>query len=517
MVEVIENKVLTFVTRKADQIAALIPKSQILERRGDLAKVAVNWGYDEFRLLKNLKIKDVPHPILGRYKWPGIYKPFEHQRYTAAFLATHPRAFVLSDAGTGKTSAAAWAADYLMQRGEVTRVLIVCPVSIMETAWRSDLFKTVMHRTVALAIGSRGKREAVIAGGYEFVIINFDGVKVVREALEAAEFDLIIVDEANAVKTSTTGRWKALNSLVRPDTRLWLMTGTPAAQSPMDAYGLAKLANPASVPRFAGTFRDMVMTKVTQFRWIPKINAQDIVFDVLQPAIRYTKEECLDLPDMLYTKRFVPLTSQQKYYYKLIKDEMMALAAGEEITAVNAADKLNKLLQISSGAAYSTDKEVIEFDISNRFAELETVIRQTSHKVIVFVPYRHVLEKVKDELLKVGISVEAISGSVPATQRGDIIKRFQTEVDPKVILIIPQAAAHGITLTKADTVVWWGPVPSAELYIQGNARAHRAGQRNPVTVVRLQGSPVENRVYALLDGKLDLHRGLIELYQQEIS
>jgi SNF2 family DNA or RNA helicase len=295
------------------------------------------------------------------------------------------------------------------------------------------------------------------------------------------------------------------------------MTGTPAAQSPVDAYGLAKIVNPASVPRFFGAFRDQVMYKVTQFKWIPKASAAETVHRVLQPAIRFTKEECLDLPDMLYTTRDVPLTKQQLQYYEVIRKNMMATAAGEQITAVNAAGLLNKLLQVSQGSAYSTEREVIEFDITNRYNELLDVVRGTTHKVIVFVPFRHVLERLTELLSKDGITNAAIHGGTPGSLRATFIKQFQTETDPKVILLIPQAAAHGVTLTKADTVVWWGPVPSAELYMQGNARAHRAGQRNPVTVVRLQGSPVEKRIYALLDGKLDMHQALVQLYEEEIA
>lgn len=515
--QIIDNKAILFVTKKFDQITSLIPKSKVIERKGDKAKILVNWGFTETRLLRNLQIKDVPSPILGRYRWPGVFTPFDHQRTTAAFLTTHPRCLVLSEAGTGKTSAAAWAADYLMTQGQISKVLIVCPVSIMDTAWRSDLFKTVMHRTVAIASGSRDKRIQIINGDYDFTIINFDGVKVVRKELEEADFDLVIVDEATAIKSVTTDRWKALASLLKPTTRLWLMTGTPAAQSPVDAYGLAKLVNPSSVPRHFGAFRDQVMIKVTQFKWMPKREAQDIVYNVLQPAIRFTKEECLDLPDMLYTTRHVELTKQQKHYYDLIRKEMIATAAGEEITAVNAAGKLNKLLQISQGVAYTTEKEVIQFDVSNRVTELLDVISQTRHKVIVFVPFRHAMDMLYDALRKAGVTADVIHGGVPSGQRAEIIKRFQTEDDPKVILLIPQAAAHGVTLTRADTVVWWGPVPSAELYLQGNARAHRAGQKNAVTVVRLQGSSVESHVYGMLDGKVDLHQGLVDLYRQEIA
>lgn len=515
--QIIENKALLFTTSKAAQITALIPRSKVLETRGDMSRILVHWGDTETRLLRNLRIKAVPNPILGKYSWPGVYTPFEHQRTTAAFLATHPRCFCLSEAGTGKTSAAAWAADYLMAQGTVSRVLVVCPVSIMDTAWRSDLFKTVMHRGVALAVGAKAKRVAIVNGGYEFVIINFDGVKVIREELAQANFDLIIVDEATAIKSVQTDRWKALASLVKADTRLWLMTGTPASQSPVDAYGLAKLVNPTSVPRHFGAFRDSVMLKLDMYRWMPKASAQDTVHRVLQPAIRFTKAECLDLPDMLYTTREVPLTTQQSKYYEQIRKSMMALAAGEEITAVNAAGLLNKLLQISQGVAYTVGRDVIEFDVSNRVTELLDVIAQTSHKVIVFVPFRHALEMLEQALAKAGVTTASIHGGTPGPHRSTYIKQFQTEDDPKVILLIPQAAAHGVTLTRADTVVWWGPTSSAELYIQGNARAHRAGQKNAVTVVRLQGSPVERRMYGMLDGKVDLHQGLVELFRQEIE
>lgn len=506
-----------FVTRKADQITALIPKSTVLERNGDMAKVLVNWGFDEAQILRNMKIKDVPHPILGRYAWPGVYLPFEHQRTTAAFLATHPRCYCFNEAGTGKSAAVAWAADYLMKRGKVKRVLVICPVSIMDTAWRSDLFKTVMHRSVSIATGDRRRRAAIINDGAEFVIINFDGVETVANTLMAGGFDLIVIDEGTALKNPQTDRWKSVAALVKANTRLWLLTGTPASQSPLDAYGLAKLVTPDRVPRFMGAFRDKVMVKITNFKWVPKVNAQDIVFDALQPAIRFTKAECLDLPEMLYVTRDIPLTAQQKKYYELIRKQMIATAAGEEISAVNAAAMINKLLQISQGAAYTDTREVIEFDVSNRVNELLDVVDQAAQKVLVFTPFRHSLDMLEDRLIKAGISVECIHGGVAANKRADIIKRFQTEDSPRLLLLQPQATAHGITLTRADTIVWWGPVSSVELYLQANARIHRAGQTQKTTVIHLQGSPVEKRMYTMLHSKVDDHQMLVDLYKQELE
>jgi SNF2 family DNA or RNA helicase len=515
--QIIEDRALLFNTRKAGQITAIIPKSKVVASNGDIDQLLVNWGFDEVQLLRNMGIKDVPSPIRGRYKWPGMFTPFDHQRTTADFLTLHPRCFVFNEAGTGKTSAAAWAADYLMTQGKVKRVLIVCPVSIMETAWRSDLFKTLMHRTVAIAQGTRTQRQAVIKGNYEFVIINFDGVKVVTQELIDGGFDLIIVDEANAIKTVQTERWKCLAALVKPTTRLWMMTGTPASQSPLDAYGLAKLVNPDAVPKFFGSFRDRVMIKLSQYRWVPRQDAQSIVHQVLQPAIRFTKEECLDLPDMLYSTREVPLTPQQSKYYDAIRKQMAVIAAGAEVTAVNAASMLNKLLQISQGAVYTDDRDVVEFDVDNRVNELLDVIAGTNEKVLVFVPYRHTLEMLNDRVIKAGYTTATIHGGVAANKRAEIIKQFQTEDDPRVLIMVPQATAHGITLTRANQVVWWGPVSSTEIYIQANARAHRAGQKNCVTVTHLQGSPVERRMYSLLQNKVDLHQALVDLYKQVLD
>jgi SNF2 family DNA or RNA helicase len=295
------------------------------------------------------------------------------------------------------------------------------------------------------------------------------------------------------------------------------MTGTPASQSPVDAYGLAKLVDPTSVPKFFGAFRDRVMLKLTQFKWVPKQDSQQTVYNVLQPAIRFTKAECLDLPDLLYSSRDVPLTPQQMKYYTQLKKQMIAIAAGEEITAVNAAAMLNKLLQVSQGAVYTDTGEVVEFDVSNRIAALMEVIESTDNKVLIFVPYRHTLDMLRESLTKDGYAVEAIQGGMPPNQRAEIIKRFQTEDNPRILLLSPQATAHGITLTKADQVVWWGPVSSTEIYLQANSRAHRAGQVNHVTVTHLQGSPVERRMYTMLQSNIDLHLGLVDLYKQVLD
>ena len=499
-------------------VTQYVKRSEVLSQQSDKTDMLVYWGLEEMQTIA--KIHDdikIPSPILRDYKWPGMYTPFDHQKTTASFLSLRDRAFCFNEAGTGKTSSVIWAADYLMTQGLVKRVLVICPLSIMYSAWQADIFKTAMHRTVAVAYGDAHKRKKILSGDYEFVIINFDGVGIVQDDIPKLGFDLIVIDEANAYKTATTKRWKTLNRILMPSTKLWMLTGTPASQSPIDAYGLAKLVAPGKVPRTYGSWRDKVMTQITRFKWVPKPNARDQVFAALQPAIRYTKKECLDLPELVYQTREVPLTAQVNKYYKALKSQLMIEAAGEEVSAVNAAAALSKLLQISGGAVYTDTHEVIEFDISPRLNALMEVIDETEHKVVIFVPFRHTIDIVSNHLNAQGVSNEIIQGSVSARERSEIINRFQTMTSPRVLVIQPQSASHGVTLTAANTVVFWSPVMSVETYLQCVARIDRVGQQNSMTVVHLQGSEVERKMYQMLQGKVSLHEKLVDLYKQELG
>ena len=507
--QILKNKALLLRLKNPNKVTTVVEKSRELSNN----QVVVNWGVDEAHTLKKLNIK-VPSPIEGQYQWSGQYTPYEHQKVTSAFLTMNRRAFCFNEQGTGKTASAIWASDFLMTQGKIRRVLVICPLSIMDSAWRNDLFSFAMHRTVDVAYGAKEKRRKIINQGSDYVIINYDGVEIVADDIAKGGFDCIIVDEATHYKNAQTKRWKTLNKLLTDQTWLWMMTGTPAAQSPLDAYGIAKLVNPTSVPRFFGSFRDMVMYKITNFKWKPKETASDTVYNALQPAIRYTKDECLDLPPLVYVKREVELTRQQKKYYKELKDRLVLQTAGEEVTAPNAAINMSKLLQISSGAVYTDNGEALEFDIKNRYKVLREVIDESSKKVLVFVPFKHTIDILTNKLLDDGIATEVIRGDVSAPKRTDIFHRFQTKDNPRVLVIQPQSAAHGVTLTAANTVVWWGPTSSLETYAQANARVHRAGQDHKCTVVQLQGSPVEKRVYTLLDSRIDVHTKMIDLYKE---
>ena len=439
--EIIDNKAVVLRTRDPAKYS-IIPKHKILSEIDGVYEVAVYWGLDEARVLKNLGVKDIRSPITGRYNWPGKFTPMDHQIDTSAFLTMNRRAFCFNDPGTGKTLSALWAAD----------------------------------------------------------------------------FDLVIVDEANAYKNPSTRRWKALATIIKPTTYLWMMTGTPASQSPVDAYGLAKLVNPNGVPKFQTAWRDKVMNKISMFKWAPKVNANDLVFSALQPAVRFTKEQCLDLPPVVTVTREAPMTPQQNKYYKLLKEQMMVSAAGQTISAVNAGVAVNKLLQISCGAAYTDDKEVVVFDAGPRLAVLDEVLEETARKVIIFAMFRSSIDTIVTHLLKRGYGVDQIHGDVSATKRGHIINDFQTQPTIRVLVMQPQATAHGITLTAADTVVFFGPLMSVEMYTQCIARADRKGQNSDkVTVVHIESSPIERRMFKAMEGKVSDHSLLVGMFDHEIK
>lgn len=516
--EILENKAVRFRTRDPHKYS-VIPKHHVQAIPGGY-EVTVYWSLDEMRVLKNLGVKNAPSPIERTYNWPGRYKPMSHQKATAGFLTLHRRAFNFGDPGTGKTISALWAADYLMQRGEVRRVLVVCPLSIMQSAWMGDINRSVIHRSAVVAHHAQASRRIeLIQGDYEIVIINYDGLNLCADEIKAdGRFDLVIIDEANGYSNAQTKRWKSLAKIIQPHTFLWMMTGTPAAQSPLNAYGLAKLVNPTAVPGYFTGWRDKVMNKITTFKWAPKPGAKDLVFSVLQPAIRFTKAQCLDLPPVVKQTREVALTAQQLKYYRLIKDQMLAVAAGESISAVNKAAVVSKLLQISAGAALTDDKDVVEFDATPRLNVLLEVLEETQRKVIIFALFRASIDVISTFLKKHGIATEEIHGGVTATKRGDIIQRFQNAQDPRVLVMQPQATAHGITLTAADTVIFFGPLMSVEQYVQCIARADRQGQNSDkVTVIHIQGSPIEKKMFDAMDLKVDDHAVLTQMFDEEMG
>lgn len=452
---------------------------------------------------------------------------------------------------------------------------------------------------------------------------------------------------------------------LNPDARLWLMTGTPTPNEPTDAWALAKLVNSPFCTSTYTAFKNQVMVKQGMYRWLPRPEAINVVQHILQPSVRYTRDECLELPDTIYQTRKVPLTpDQQKHYSKMLKSFYIEAAAmragGTSITAVNEAVKLQKLVQIACiaartpvltnrgwvpiehvtpvdmvwdgigwvsqggavlkgyqdtielygirmtsdhlvlardgwrqaqefindsairrasvrlpsstapswfkrfsdstlgvpvgdsvatgikqaeavydlvncgprnrfiargsagellivhncGVAYDDNGDNVEIDCAPRVKEVVSLIEQAGEKIIVFVPLTGTLRMLERELAK-KFSVAVVNGEVSASKRNEIFRSFQDDADPLVLIAHPATMAHGLTLTSASTIIWYGPITSNEQYVQANGRIERIGKRHVSNVVHIEGTDLEHKMYQRLKNKQTLQGLLLDLIQQQ--
>lgn len=506
-----------FIVPKAEAVLLNVNNPKAVMKAVPTAKpfeefLAVPHKLQETIALNKLGI-EVPSPIKWHYEWPGQFKPYSHQEETAAFLSLNKKAIVLNEIGTGKTKASLWAADYLMSEGLVKKVLIISPLSTLERVWGDELFTGFPNRSFGILHGTAAKRRKLLEMNYDFYIINHDGFPIIAKET-IGMFDLVIVDEAAVLRNPSTNRFRMFNKwmAMNPDCRLWLMTGTPTPNSPLDAWALAKLLG-SKVEAYSH-FRDRIMYKVGQWKWVPRTNAVEQVKEILSPAIRYTRDECLDLPDTVIQTRHVEMTPEQKKHYDEMMKRFVVEAKSGIITAANEAVKMQKLVQIACGVVYDDEKDPVEVGGEKRVALVKEVIEEAGGKVIVFAPFTSAINMLNRELSK-NFKCAVVHGSVSATERNKIFTEFQHGKDVDILIAHPATMAHGLTLTTARAIVWYGPITSNEVYTQANGRTERIGKRHVTSVVHIESTKLESHIYNALKNKQQTQGMLLDLIKDE--
>lgn len=490
-------------------------RARVVEYKGK-ELVQVKLGIDEARVLRNVGIK-APSPIRYEYNWPSRYpSPFEHQITTSEFFTLNRKAICLNDMGSGKTLSAIWAADYLMDIGVIRKAVILAPLSTLESVWTNEIHGHLMWKRKAVVVhGDKKRREKALAQDADFFVINHHGAKTNYDALvKRDDIDLWIIDEAAVFRNSLAGMFKTVFDLIPEAAWVWLMTGTPLPKAPTDAFALGKLLRNPTMPKYFNGFKNETMIQVSPFKWAAKPGGYDRAYEVLQPGIRFRKEDCIDLPPVVFTHRECALTAEQTKMYKQMHDMLVAAIGNEPVSAANAAVKLQKLLQILTGVVYGNDGTHNKIDASTRLATCAELVAECQDKAIIFVPYTGALDLVADYLRKEGHSVAAVDGRTSAGKRRQIFDSFQNDDDPKVLVAHPQTAAHGLTLTRADLTVWYGPVFSLELFEQANNRMNRPGQKKCMTVAMLVGNALEREIYRVLETRGSLQDGVLKMYKE---
>lgn len=497
-------------------VAGFLPHGKRFTFNGE-DMLAVPHGIDETLVLRNLQIA-VPAPILSHYDWPGGRTPFDVQRKTAAMLTMNPRMHCLNGMGTGKTRTALWASDFLRRQGRIKRTLVVAPLSTLTSVWEREIFQVLYGKKALVLFGDRAKRLKLLAMEADYYIVNHDGVAVIADELfKRDDINCFLLDEAAVYRNNSAARTKLMRKLAATRDYVWSFTGSPTPHEPYDAFAQARIVTPWNVSNTNFTqFRDRVMFKVGQFRYIPKPDATETVMEILSPCVRYSLDDVVELPDVSYVHRPVDLSVTAKKVYKALSDHMTAELSFGNVSAVNQGVLLSKLLQVAAGWVYQSDGTNVMVDARNpRLDAVVDIVESTERKVLVFVPFIAAVDGVAKHLKDAGYKFETVYGDVSQTERTRIFNRFRVDPELKGVVAHPQCMAHGLTLTEADTIIWFSPTTSLETFEQANARIRRIGQQHKQQVIMLGGTPVEKKVYRKLEEKQAFLNDLLQLIQND--
>jgi len=461
------------------------------------------------------------------YDWPIMpgRKPLAHQMQMANFMILHPRGFNLTAMGGMKTLSALWAADWLMQqhpRGSF-KALIVSPLSTLDRTWANAIFQNFLSRRKFVILhGDAGKRQRLLEEDVDFFIINPDGVGIgahtrkkfelggfSKALAERSDIKMCIVDEASVYKDATTKRHRLARLILGARPYLTLMTGTPTPNAPTDAYGLAKLVNNAYGKSFR-SFQEDTMLKVSNFVWRPRPDGYEKARQIMSPSIRFDIKDIWDGPEMTTQQRVVPLTDEQKKLMLQLKNQLtVTVKSGEAVSAVNEAAARQKFIQISLGAIYDQDHKRHLLDATPRIEELKAVLREAPGKTLIFAPLTSVVNLLYSELSKFR-KCAMVNGQVSQKERSRIFQEFQDTDKITDIVADPGTMSHGLDLFAAQTVIWYGTTDKTEIYMQANRRAHRPGQKYPVTIVQLVSNKLEIEIYRRLENNETLQGALLD-------
>lgn len=438
---------------------------------------------------------------------PNVADAWPHQQRSVAFNATRNRAFDNSDPGTGKT--AVQVLTYV-QRPKKKRWLVVCPKTLMRSAWGEDIERFGSGLTVAYA--DPDTREAAFRAGTDVVILNTDGVKWLEKNPKLLnDFDHLTIDEYTTFKHASSQRTKAMLKLRKHFTHRYLLSGTPNANSVMELFApcmilddgkrlgtsYVRLRNIMQTPEQIGPSPD-------HLKWSDKPGAAQAVAELLEDiTIRHAFRDVMThVPENFRdTKRFELPKKLRKVYDTVATECIHAFDDETYINAVHAASLRNKLLQIASGAVYTEGTEQYKLVDTTRYELACDLIEETQHSVVFF-NWVHQRDFLAQEMDKRGLTFAVIDGSV--TKKGErerIVTAFQ-EGAYRALFLHPRTGAHGLTLTRGDTVIFTSPIYEADLLEQGIARIVRGTQDKVTRTVFIEAKDtVEAKVYDRLNAK----------------
>lgn len=391
----------------------------------------------------------------------------------------------------GKTASCLWFLDLLFHHKKIKKVLVIAPLSTLHAVWSKEIQAVCPYIKYTVMHGTRAQRLEALASDAKIVITNTDAPRTYELELMKANFDVIIIDEITDFASVSSLRSKALQKICARARSVYGLSGNPTAGGLMASFGIGKVVNPGMLPtKYFTKYRSLIMNQVTMYEYTPREGAIEIVNKALQPAIKFSLEECVDLPEIVYEERYIPLPKETEDLFKTMLNHQIAEYKRGLITAQTAGVKMIRLVQILTGFCKTDDGEYIDTDVLPKLQALEEIYHEAGCKLVVFVQSVRVVDQIKEYLNSKKIKTELIYGDISLKERTKLIDEFQNG-GPSVLVAQVRTMSHGITLTASHTVVFFGIVMGNGSYQQAVHRIRRIGQTKRQVVIKLISSKFE--------------------------
>ena len=456
-------------------------------------------------------------------------KPYKHQ-LTALEKSWNKDNFAyFMEMGTGKTKVLIDNLAMLYDKGRVDGALIVAPKGVIGTWYNQELPTHLPNHIESVSVlwqpninkKQKEKLDTLFETGEDLhiLIMNVEAFSTEKGTEFAKKFlrshkSLVAIDESTTIKNPKAKRTKNITDLSNLAKYRRIMTGSPVTKNPLDLYSQCEFLHPylldfTSYYAFRNRYAEMKTLHMhgRQIQIVSNFKNLGELSDTLKNfSYRVLKEDCLDLPDKIYIKRNISLTTEQQKVYESMKEKALAILNGKQVTSVSVLTQLMRLHQITCGHFVADDGSVQEVK-SNRLNELMDVLEEIEGKAIIWAHYQHDIKKIIKSIEKVHGpgSVVDYYGLTAQEHRQPNIKKFQEDDKCRFLVGTPQTGGYGITLTQANTVVYYSNGYDLEKRLQSEDRAHRIGQKKSVTYVDIMAEEtVDEKIVKALRKKINI-------------
>ena len=456
-------------------------------------------------------------------------KPYAHQLTALEKSWNRDNFAYFMEMGTGKTKVLIDNLAMLYDKGRVDGALIIAPKGVVGTWYNQELPNHLPDHIENVTVlwqaninkKQQDKLDQLFKTGHELhiIVMNVEAFSTDKGRLFAAKFlrshkSMIAIDESTTIKNPKAKRTKNILSLSALAKYKRIMTGSPVTKNPLDLYSQCEFLDPrlldfASYYSFRNRYAEMKTMHVSgrSIQVVHKFRHLDELSDTLKPfSYRVLKQDCLDLPDKVYIKRNISLSKEQRQVYDQMKKEAVAVLNGKQVSSVTVLSQLMRLHQITCGHFTANDGSTQEIK-NNRIQELLDVLEEIEGKAIIWAHYQHDVKNIKKHIQKEygPGSVVDYYGLTPQDQRQKNIKKFQANNGVRFLIGTPATGGYGITLTEANTVIYYSNGYDLEKRMQSEDRAHRIGQKKTVTYVDLiADDTVDEKIVKALRRKINI-------------